>query len=347
MLTLRTPEQMVPKSHPLRAIKDLADEALKALSGLFDEMYAAGGRRSIPPERLLKGMLLVALYSIRSERLLCEQLHYNMLYRWFLDLGLDEEPFDHSSFTKNRDRLLAHDVAGEFFRAVVSEARKRKLMSAEHFSVDGTLIEAWASMKSFRPKGEDDDARDGNGWADFRGTKRSNETHESKTDPEAKLMRKGSGREAKLSYCLNAVMENRNALLVAVQVDQATGFAEREGALELLDRELAGNRRITLGADKNYDTRDFVRECRRRRVTPHVAQNQHARRRSAIDGRTTARAGYALSSVRRRKIEGIFGWMKTTGNMRKTRYRGLNKTNLVALMTGTAYNLLRIARLVG
>ena len=225
MLTLRTPEQMVPKSHPLRAIKDLADEALKALSGLFDEMYAAGGRRSIPPERLLKAMLLVALYSIRSERLLCEQLHYNMLYRWFLDLGLDEEPFDHSSFTKNRDRLLAHDVAGEFFRAVVSEARKRKLMSAEHFSVDGTLIEAWASMKSFRPKGEDDDARDGNGWADFRGTKRSNETHESKTDPEAKLMRKGSGREAKLSYCLNAVMENRNALLVAVQVDQATGFA--------------------------------------------------------------------------------------------------------------------------
>ena len=201
-------------------------------------------------------------------------------------------------------------------------------------------------MKSFRPKDEDD-GKDGNGWADFRGTKRSNETHESKTDPEAKLMRKGSGREAKLSYCLNAMMENRNALLVAVQVDAATGYAEREGALEMLDRELQGDRRVTLGADKNYDTRDFVRECRRRRVTPHVAQNQYTGRRSAIDGRTTTRPGYATSSVRRRKIEGIFGWMKTTGNLRKTRFCGIEKTNLLALVTGTAYNLLRIARLVG
>lgn len=346
MLSLKTPEQMVPKKHPLREIKKLADEALRELSPLFDEMYAHSGRESIPPERLLKAMLLMALYSVRSERMLCEQLQYNMLFRWFLDLDLDEEAFDHSSFGKNRDRLLEHDAVGAFFSAVVSQARKKRLMSAEHFSVDGTLIEAWASMKSFRPKGENDDDQDGNGWSDFRGTKRSNETHESKTDPDAKLMRKGPGREAKLSYCMSALMENRNGLLVDVQVDRATGKAERSAALDLLER-LGGGRRITLGADKGYDTRAFVAECRELRVTPHVAQNQHTGRRSAIDGRTANAAGYSASSIARRKIEGIFGWMKTTGNLRKTRYVGLAKTNLIARMTGLAYNLLRMSKLLG
>jgi IS5 family transposase len=269
-----------------------------------------------------------------------------MLFRWFLDLDLDEEAFDHSSFGKNRDRLLEHDAVGAFFSAVVNQARKKRLMSAEHFSVDGTLIEAWASMKSFRPKGEDDDDQDGNGWSDFRGTKRSNETHESKTDPDAKLMRKGRGREAKLSYCMSALMENRNGLLVDVQVDRATGTAERSAALDLLER-LGGRRRITLGADKGYDTKSFVAECRELRVTPHVAQNQHSGRRSAIDGRTANAASYSASSVARRKIEGIFGWMKTTGNLRKTRYVGLVKTDLVARMTGLAYNLLRMSKLLG
>lgn len=346
MLTLRTPEQMVPPQHPLRAIKKLADEALETLSPLFDEMYAGGGRKSIPPERLLKAMLLMALFSVRSERMLCEQLEYNMLFRFFLDMDLEEEAFDHSSFSKNRDRMLEHDAVGEFFRAVVGQARKRQLMSAEHFSVDGTLIEAWASTKSFRPKDEDDDDRgDGNRWADFKGKKRSNDTHQSTTDPEARLAKKGPRREAKLSYCMNALMENRNGLLVGIQVDQANGKAECVGALELLDEELEGSRRITLGADKNYDTKDFVKECRRRNVTPHVAQNIHARRSSAIDGRTTGPPGYRASSIVRRRIESIFGWMKTAGNLRKTKYIGRDRTNMLAKLTGAAYNLLRIANL--
>jgi transposase len=347
MVTLMTPEQVVPKDHPLRSVKELADDALRELSPVLDEMYARRGRHSIPPEQLLKAMLLMALYSVRSERMFCEQLGYNLLFKWFLDMDMTDEAFNHSSFGKNRDRLLRHDVAGKFLQAVVAQARRAGLMSSEHFSVDGTLIEAWASMKSFRPKDEDDDDRpDSNGWADFRGQKRSNETHESKTDPEAKLARKGNGREAKLSYSLNALMENKNGLVVAIEVEQATGWAERETALAMLDQALPGDRRITLGGDKGYDTKDFVAECRQRNVTPHVAQNTSGNRRSAIDGRTTEREGYRVSSIVRRRIEGILGWTKTTGNFRKTRYCGREKTDLWAKMTGAAYDLLRMARLL-
>lgn len=345
MLSLKTTEQMVPDDHPLRPVKKLADKALKELSPVFDEMYAAFGRASIPPETLLKAMLLMAFHSIRSERLFCEQLGYNMLFKWFLDMDVEDAPFDHSTFSKNRDRLLQHEVSARFFREVVAFARKNQLMSSEHFSVDGTLIEAWASMKSFRPKDDDDDKRDGNGWSDFRGTKRSNETHESKTDPEAKLMRKGNGREAKLSYCLTALMENRSGLLVDLEVEQATGCAERDTAIELVERSIEGESRATLGADRGFDTARFVEECRRRRVTPHVAQNCNGRR-SAIDARTTRHPGYRVSSVIRRRIESIFGWTKTVAGLRKTRYRGRTKTNLWAQMMGAAYNLLRISRLL-
>lgn len=344
MLSLATIEQVIPSNHPLRAVKKLADEALAELSEVFDAMYKSGGRPSIPPERLLKAMLLMALHSVRSERLFCEQLGYNLLYKWFLDMDIMEEPFNHSTFGKNRDRLLDHEVCTQFFRAVVGQARKRKLMSNEHFSVDGSLLDAWASMKSFRPKDEDDDSRpDSNGWSDFKGQKRSNETHESKTDPEARLVRKGKGREARLSYAMHGLMENRSGLLIGLQVTQATGRAEREAALELLDEELPGSRPITLGADRGYDTRGFVEGCRERNVTPHVAQN-NIRRRSAIDRRTTRVPGYRQSSIVRRRIEGCFGWLKTVGNLRKTRYRGARKTNLWVQMTGAAYNLLRIAR---
>lgn len=348
LVSLASPEAAVPPKHPLRKVKKLADAALADLSPTFDEMYAAGGRPSVPPERLLKAMLLMALFSIRSERMMSEQLGYNLLFKWFLDMDMDEAPFDPTVFGKNRDRILEHDVSRKFFRAIVSHARKKGLMSAEHFSVDGTLIEAWASMKSFRPKDEDDDGNgDRNGWADFRGEKRSNSTHESKTDPEAKLMRKGNGREAKLSYCLNALMENRNGLLVGVQVDHATGYAEREGALDLLDSDLEGDRRITVGGDKGYDTKDFVGELKKRNVTPHVAQNITTQRGSAIDARTTRHVGYEVSAKLRRKIEGIFGWMKTTGGLKKTRYVGREKTDLAAVMVGAAYNLLRMSRLLG
>ena len=348
MLTLKTPEALVPKNHPLRKIKKLADAALEELSPVFDQMYAANGRDSIPPEVLLKSMLLMALHSVRSERLFCEQLGYNMLFRWFLDMNLEDEPFNHSTFGKNRDRLLEHEVAHRFLQAIVQQGRTKRLISSEHFSVDGTLIEAWASMKSFRPKDEDDDDRgDGNGWADFRGTKRSNETHESKTDPDAKLMRKGKGREAKLSYCLNALMENRSGLIVGIEVEQATGWAERETALRLVDRELPGDRRITLGADRGYDTKEFVAECRRRNITPHVAQNITGNRGSAIDKRTTQHPGYRASEIVRRRIEPILGWMKLIGGMSKNRYRGTRKTNLWAQITGAAYNLLRMARMEG
>jgi len=305
-------------------------------------MYAKTGRPSVPPERLLKATLLMAFYTIRSERMFSEQLSYNLLFKWFLDMDMHELAFDPTSFGKNRERLLEHDVAGHFFRAVVEQARAADLMSSEHFSVDGTLIEAWASMKSFRPK--DDDDADNNGWADFRGKKRSNVTHESKTDPDAKLMRKSSGKEAKLSFCLSAVMENRNGLIAAIDVAKATGFAERNSALVMLDRDLPRARRRTLGADAGYDTADFVAACRERRISPHVAQNRN-RRRSAIDGRTTGPTGYGVSISLRRMIERIFGWMKTTANFRRTRLRGLAKTSMLATFVGAAYNILRLVRL--
>jgi transposase len=352
MVCLVSPEGVVPPKHPLRRIKALADGVLRDLSPTFDAMYSAIGRPSIPPERLLKATLLMAFYTVRSERLLCEQLGYNLLFRWFLDMDMTEPGIDHSTLSRNRERLLEHDVAGEFFHAVVEVARGEKLLSDEHFSVDGTLIEAWASVKSFRNKDEEppNDGDSGNDpanrWVNFHGEKRSNETHESKTDPEAKLMRKGLGKEAKLSYSAHALMENRNGLLVDLRVAEANGHAERDVALDMLE-EVDAAPSITVGADKGYDTRDFVADARAQGVTPHVAQHQHARRRSAIDARTTRHAGYAVSQRIRMRIEEIFGWMKTVGGFRRTRFKGCERSQLAAYFVGAAYNLLRIAKLLG
>jgi transposase len=337
MLCLINVEERVPQDHPLRPLKKLADDALKRLSRSFDKMYSKRGRPSIPPERLLKGMVLMALYSIRSEVQLCEQLQYNMLFRWFLDMDMVEEPFDHCAFSDNRERLIKHDAAGKFFRQVVRQAREADLMSAEHFSVDGTLIEAWASTKSFRPKDDDDD--DNNGWADFKGKPRSNLTHESKTDPEAKLYRKGNGKEAKLCFMGHALMENRNGLLVDVRVTQATGRAERETALNMLKRQ---PRAKTAGADAGFNTKDFVAGCRKLGITPHVAGKKH----SAVDGRTTRHEGYAISQTIRKRIEPIFGWGKEAGPLRRTRYRGVKNNQLLAFVAGATYNLLRLTRLI-
>ena len=350
MLMLMSPESRVPANHPIREIKRLADAGLAQLSSVFDQMYSSVGRPSIPPERLLKSMLLMALYTVRSERQFCEQLDYNLLYRWFLDMDMEEPSFDPTVFTKNRDRLVAHDVAGEFFRAIVAQARKADLVSREHFSVDGTLIEAWASLKSFKKKDAAKDDKSppddpGNPSVDFHGEKRSNETHASTTDPDAKLARKGSGKEAKMSYSAHALIENRNGLLVDLQMDQADGFAERRMALEMLDANLVGDARITVAADKGYDTRDFVAACRERNVTPHVAQNT-TKRRSAIDARTTRQPGYAVSQRFRKRIEEVFGWMKTVGNFRKTRLIGFGANQIAAYMIGAAYNILRVARLL-
>src|SRR5208282_235036 len=289
LLVVINPEQRIPQGHPLRRIKILADTALKQLSPLFDEMYSAVGRPSIPPERLLKASLLMALHTVRSERLFCEQLDYNLLFRWFLDLEADEASFDHSTFSRNRVRLLEHEVAGEFFRAVVEQARGLELLSDEHFTVDGTLVEAWASLKSFKRKdagpNEPPDDRS-NPTVNFRGERRSNATHQSTTDPEAKLARKGPGKEARLCYSANALMENRNTILIDLRVEPADGFAERRAAIAMVDGDLPGSRRITLAGDRGYDTRDFVESCRALTVTPHVAQNQARPGGSALDART-------------------------------------------------------------
>lgn len=339
MLCLINVEERVPADHPLRPIKALADDALKRLSRSFDRMYSKQGRPSVPPEQLLKAMVLMALYSIKSEVQLCEQLQYNMLFRWFLDMDMVEDPFDHCAFSDNRARLIKHDAAGKFFRQVIRQAKEAGLMSAEHFSVDGTLIEAWASMKSFRPKDESDDDNDGNGWADFKGKKRSNETHESKTDPEAKLYRKGKGKEAKMSYMAHALMENRNGLLADFRVSQATGYAERDVALEMLGKQ---KRAKTVGADAGFNTKDFVAKCRGMGITPHVAGKQH----SAIDRRTKRHPGYTVSQRIRKRIEQIMGWAKEEATMRKTRYRGTRKNQLLAHITGAAYNLVRMTKLI-
>src|SRR5487761_62635 len=351
MLTLVNPEQRVPAKHPIRLIKQLAEVALKELSPLFEQMYSEVGRPSIPPERLLKASLLMALYTVRSERMFCEQLDYNLLFRWFLDLNWDEPGFDHSTFSRNRGRLLEHDVAGEFFRTVVAEARELKLTSDEHFTVDGgTLIEAWASLKSFRPRGEKpsdrtppDDA--GNPSVDFHGERRQNATHQSTTDPEARLAKKGAGKEAKLCYSANALMENRHGLLIDFAVAPADGYAERNSARAMLETALPGSRRITLGADKGYDTGEFVASCRALKVTPHIARNERRAGGSALDRRTARHGGYAVSQRVRKRVEEIFGWMKTVGGLRRTRYRGLERTQLHAYLVAAAYNLLRIARL--
>ena len=348
MLMLMSPETRVPPTHPLRAIKGLADEALAKLSPVFDAMYADGGRPSIPPERLLKSMLLIALYSVRSERQFCEQLDYNLLFRWFLDMDMVEPSFVPTVFTHNRDRLITHDAAGEFLRAIVEQARKGRLMSADHFTVDGTLIESWASLKSFKKKDDHDQGPPddpGNPTVDFHGEKRTNDTHESTTDPDAKLARKGKGKEAKLSYSAHALIENRNGLVLDLQMDIADGRAERRNALEMLDNNLPGQRRITVAGDKGYDTSDFVEDCRERNVTPHVSQNITKHRGSNIDARTTGHVGYAISQRVRKRVEEVFGWIKTVGNFRKTRFIGLGANQIAAYVLASAYNLLRIAKL--
>ena len=348
MLAFVDLEQRVPADHPLRRVKSLADAALVALSDHLDALYARDGRPSIPPERLLKASLLIGLYSVRSERAFCEQLDYNLLFRWFLDMDLLEPSFDQSTFVKNRRRFLADQLGQRLFDEVIAQAHDRRLLSDEHFTVDGTLIEAAASLKSFRPKdGPPPDPPDdpGNPSVDFKGERRSNATHQSTTDSEARLARKGPGKEAKLVYAGHALMENRHGLLVDFQVTQATGTAERDIVPMLIAQ--ARERHFhptTLGADKGYDTADLVATLRRRRVTPHVARNT-TRRRSAIDGCTTRHPGYAVSQRIRKRVEEIFGWMKTVGGFRRTRYRGLERTGLAGYLVATAYNLIRLARL--
>jgi transposase len=355
MLAFIDVETRVPPDHPLRTIKRFADAALVALSPLFDELYAADGqgRPSIPPERLLKASLLMSLYSVRSERAFCEELDYHLLFRWFLDMDVVEPSFDHSTFSKNRQRLLRARVSQRFFDEVVFQADGLHLLSDEHFTVDGTLIEAAASLKSFRPKDEPPDQGTGsagdnpsNRWVDFHGHQRSNQTHQSRTDPDARLYKKAHGQAAKLSYLGHALMENRTGLLVDFAVTTATGTAEC-GVVPRFVRGLKERRfhPRTLGADKGYDTRDLVAQLRTAGVTPHVAQNTSGRR-SAIDGRTTWQPGYAISQRIRKRVEEIFGWMKTTGGLRRTRYRGLEKVDFAGYLVGAAYNLVRLARLV-
>jgi transposase len=342
-----SPEQRVRKDHPLRAVRAMTDEILKRMSPLFDAMYAEGGRPSIPPEKLLRGQLLQMLYSVRSERLLMEEIDYSILYRWFVGLNLDEQVWDATSFTKNRDRLLEGAVAKEFLAQVVERARAAGLISDEHFTVDGTLLEAWASLKSFQSKGKQDAPPDdpGNPSVDFHGQQRSNETHESKTDPDALLARKGNGKEAKLSYNGNLLVENRNGLIVNAELLQSNGRAERDAALLMLE-QVAGDDRITVGGDKGFDTAEFVEQCRHMHVTPHVAQNNGRRGGSAIDARTTRHAGYEVSQKKRKRIEECFGWLKDIARLRKLRHRGLFKVAWIFTFAAAAYNLVRMRKLI-
>lgn len=346
MFSYVSPEERVPANHPLRAIRKLTDEVLQGLSETFDDMYSKIGRRSIAPEKLLRALLLQILYTIRSERMLMEQLNYNLLFRWFVGLNMDDPVWDETVYTKNRDRLLRADVARKFFDLVLEEAQAEKLISSEHFTVDGTLLEACASLKSFQKvDGDAEPAPDdpGNPTVDFHGERRSNDTHCSTTDPDALLARKGKGKEAKLSYAGHVLMENRNGLAVDVMVTQATGTAERDAAL-LMAEAIPGDHPVTLGADKNYDTKEFVAEARNVGATPHVAQNNKGRR-SAIDGRTTRHAGYEISQRKRKRIEEIFGWMKTVGGMRKLRHRGLELVGWMFTLGAAVYNLVRIRNL--
>ena len=352
MLTLMSPERLVPKDHPIRRIKALADAELVRLSSVFDRMYAHGGRPSIPPEVLLKAKLLMALYTVRSERQFCEQLSYNLLFRYFLDLGLDEAAFDASTFAKNQQRLLQAEVARRFFEGVVAQAQAARLLSAEHFTVDGTLIEAWASLKSLRPREEGPADRPppddpGNPTVNWHGEKRSNATHVSSTDPEAKLLRKGAAQAAKLCFSAHVLMENRHGLCVDVSVGPATNEAEWTEGLRLVARQRRHGRRVrTLGADKAYDVARFVEPLRALGVTPHVAPQITRHRGSHLDGRTVRHAGYQLSQRARKRVEEIFGWMKTVGGLRKTRYRGVQRTQLCTYLVAAAYNLIRMAKLV-
>jgi transposase len=343
-------EARIPADHPLRAIRDLVDAALRELSRAFDRLYAHEGRPSIPPERLLRALLLQAFYTVRSERQLMEQLDYNLLFRWFVGLSADDPVWDATVFCKNRDRLLDGDIAARFFASVLNLPQVGKLLSSEHFSVDGTLIEAWASMKSFVPKDGDGKPPSGTGGGDgrnaerdFHGEKRRNDTHSSTTDPDARLFRKGAGKEAKLCHMGHLMTENRNGLIVDARLTEANGTAERTTALDMIeDNAKPGS---TVGGDKNYDTADFVAGCRKRGCTPHVSQND-TNRRSAIDARTTRHPGYRISTIKRKRIEEPFGWMKTVGGLRKTRHRGRGLVEWFFVLTAAAYNLIRIPKIL-
>ena len=337
-------EERVPPDHPLRAIRRLVDQILVRMSKRFDKMYADNGRPSIPPERLLRALLLPTFYSIRSERMLMEQLDYNLLFRWFVGLEMDEPVWNHAVFSKNRERLLNETVAREFFAEVLEQAKPH--LSQEHFTVDGTMIEAWASQKSFQRKDGGDD--DGQGRANFHGDKRTNETHASKTDPDARLYKKSRGSEAKLSYLGHVVVENRHGLIVEAMLTQADGTAEADAAILMADamRKKRRGKRFTLGADKAYDSRDLVSTLQGMNITPHVAQNDKNRR-SAIDGRTTRHRGYAMSQSRRPIIERAFGWLKTVAGMRKVKLRGLEKVSWLFQYAVAAYNLWRIPTKAG
>ena len=341
-------ETRVRADHPLRAIRAIVNEALAAMEREFATLYAPIGRPSIPPEKLLRAMLLQAFYSIRSERQLMERLEYDLLFRWFVGLGIDDAVWDHSVFSKNRDRLLEGDIAAKFLAAVLAQSRVKKLLSTEHFSVDGTLIEAWASMKSFRPRdGSDEPPRDGgrNVEADFHGQKRSNETHASTTDEDARLYRKGPGKEAKLCFIGHGLMENRSGLLVDTCLTPADGHGERVAALHMIEPRADRPRSITLGGDKNFDVADLVNELRSMKVTPHVAQNTSGRR-SAIDGRTTRHPGYGVSQRIRKRIEEAFGWIKTIAGQEKTRFRGVGRVGWAFTFAAAAYNLIRLPKLL-
>lgn len=334
-------EERIPADHPLRPIRKMVSKALDEMSGSFEQMYSSIGRPSIAPEKLLRALLLQVLYSIRSVRLLMEELNYNMLFRWFVGLSMDDTVWDHSTFSKNRDRLIESEVATEFFRQIRDQAREKGLLSDEHFTVDGTLIEAWASQKSFQPKdrssgGSGDGGR--NPDANFRGESRSNVTHESKTDPDARLLKKSGGGEARLSYMGHVLMENRNGLVVDSRLTIGSGTAEREAACAMVDA-LGGSKRRSVGADKAYDVAGFVEELREMRVTPHVAQKREG---SAIDGRTVRHTGYEISQRVRKRVEEVFGWLKTVGGHRKTRFRGVHKVAWEFTFAAAAYNLVRM-----
>jgi len=337
-----SPEKRVPTDHPLRPIRKLVDEILKEMSPQFAKLYSSVGRPSIAPERLLRSLLLQIFYSVRSERMLIEQLQYNLLFRWFVGMEMDEEVWNHAVFSKNRERLLNEEIAEGFFRRVIERAKP--FMSDEHFTVDGTLIEAWASQKSFRRKDGKGNPPGAGGDVDFHREKRKNETHESTTDSDARLFKKSKGSEAKLSYLGHVLMENRNGLLVQTFLTEANGRAERDAAL-LMVEALPGGKRVTLGGDKNYDTQEFVRELRGMNITPHVAQND-SNRSSAIDQRTARHTSYEVSLRKRKRVEQSFGWMKMVGMLRKVKLRGMDKVGWLFTFTGAAYNLCRLRNLM-
>jgi transposase len=342
MFSYLSPEKRVPAEHPLRPVRALVDTVLEEMSPRFARLYAEVGRPSIAPERLLRALLLQIFYSVRSERLLMEQLDYNLLFRWFVGLAMDEAVWNHAVFSKNRERLLNEEIAEAFFQRVLGLAQP--YLSDEHFTVDGTLLEAWASQKSFRRQDGDDAPNQGNRELDFHGEKRSNQTHRSTTDPDARLYKKSAGSEAKLAYLGHAVMENRHGFLVKTRLTLATGTAERDAALAMT-KQIRRKKRRTLGGDKGFDTRDFVRQLRRIGVTPHVAQNTERPGGSAIDQRTTRHAGYTISQQKRKRIEQSFGWMKIIGMLKKVKLRGLEKVSWLFTFVGAAYNLYRLGRL--